>query len=129
MDQLRRAWKIFKAVGYVPGIKLQVNDEMKPHPVVISILKRLSILGSSSKILENTSVESMELVVRACVEGLGSASVEAKREAAARIPLLAKHRSNFWALIGASGAIPALIPLLRSIDPAAQEIERGDGAA
>ncbi|WOK93079.1 U-box domain-containing protein 4-like isoform X2 [Canna indica] len=80
-----------------------------------------SRLGSSSEILENASVESMEPVVRACVEGLGSASVEAKREAAARIRLLAKHRSDFRALIGASGAIPALVPLLRSTDPAAQE--------
>ncbi|KAG6473570.1 hypothetical protein ZIOFF_067487 [Zingiber officinale] len=78
-------------------------------------------LGSSSEILEYASVEGVEPVVRACVECLGSASVEAKREAAARIRLLAKHRSDFRTLIGASGAIPALVPLLRSMDPTAQE--------
>ncbi|CAL9191861.1 unnamed protein product [Musa hybrid cultivar] len=78
-------------------------------------------IGSSSEILESASLDGVEPVVRACVEGLGSPSAEAKRVAASKIRLLAKHRSDFRALIGASGAIPALVPLLRSTDPAAQE--------
>ncbi|KAJ8498429.1 hypothetical protein OPV22_008981 [Ensete ventricosum] len=77
--------------------------------------------GSSSEILESASLDGVEPVVRACVEGLGSPSAEAKRVAASKIRLLAKHRSDFRAFIGASGAIPALVPLLRSTDPAAQE--------
>lgn len=92
-----------------------------------SDLDDLEVLGlgfSSSEIVESASaVESLEPAVRACVERLESvaAPVEAKRAAAAKLRLLAKHRSDFRALIGASGAIPALIPLLRSADPATQE--------
>ncbi|CAD5173273.1 U-box domain-containing protein 4-like [Musa acuminata AAA Group] len=77
--------------------------------------------SSSSEMLESASVESVEPAVKACVEGLGSPSPEVKRAAAAGIRLLAKHRSDFRALIGASGGIPPLVPLLKSTDPAAQE--------
>ncbi|XP_008798480.2 U-box domain-containing protein 4-like [Phoenix dactylifera] len=92
-----------------------------------SDLDDLEVLGSgfsSSDIAESAAaVESLEPAVRACVERLESvaAPVEAKGAAAAKLRLMAKHRSDFRALIGASGAIPALIPLLRSADPATQE--------
>ncbi|WOL17622.1 U-box domain-containing protein 4-like [Canna indica] len=76
---------------------------------------------SSSVIVDGVSVESMEPTVRACVEGLGSPSPEMRRAAAAGVRLLAKHRSDIRALIGASGAIPLLVPLLKSTDPATQE--------
>ncbi|URD94444.1 Armadillo/beta-catenin-like repeat [Musa troglodytarum] len=84
-------------------------------------LEALGLGIGSSEIVERTSVESVEPAVRACMEGLGSSSPEKKRAAAAGIRLLAKHRSEFRELIGASGAIPALVPLLKSTDPAAQE--------
>ncbi|XP_042387964.1 U-box domain-containing protein 4-like [Zingiber officinale] len=94
-----------------------------PRSVVASNVKGFeeSGLSTSSESLEYTSVEGVEPVVRACVERLRSVSVEAKREAAARIRLLAKHRLDFRLLIRASGPISALVPLLRSTDPAAQE--------
>ncbi|XP_010907743.1 U-box domain-containing protein 4 [Elaeis guineensis] len=80
-------------------------------------------LVSSSEILENASPESLEPVIAACVECLksSSASIETKRDAAAKVRLLARHRSDFRTLIGSTGAIPALVPLLRSADSAAQE--------
>ncbi|XP_042446501.1 vacuolar protein 8-like [Zingiber officinale] len=96
-----------------------------PRSVVASNVEGFeeSGLSTSSESLEYASVEGVEPVVRVCVERLRSVSVEAKREAAARIRLLAKHRSDFRSLIGASGAISALVLLLRSTDPAAQENE------
>ncbi|WOK94413.1 hypothetical protein Cni_G03115 [Canna indica] len=45
-------------------------------------------LKAPSLDLENASVERMETVVCACVEGLGSTSVEVKREALGAIPTL-----------------------------------------
>jgi hypothetical protein len=67
-------------------------------------------------------LERMEPFVLACVRSLGpDAAPDARRTAAARIRLLAKHRSDIRELIGVSGAIPALVPLLRSTDPVAQE--------
>ncbi|GFZ03284.1 ARM repeat superfamily protein [Actinidia rufa] len=48
-----------------------------------------------------------------CIDGLQSPSVAVKRSAAAKLRLLAKNRSDNRALIGESGAVPALIPLLR----------------
>lgn len=80
-------------------------------------------VAASSEILEITSPEEVEPVAKLCAETLmnSSSSIESKRSAAAKIRLLAKHRSDFRELIGVSGAILALIPLLRSTDPAAQE--------
>ncbi|KAJ3672996.1 hypothetical protein LUZ60_006370 [Juncus effusus] len=77
---------------------------------------------NSSELLESMPLASLEPVVKSCIEKLHSSSVEdEKRKAAARIRLLAKHRSDLRELIGASGAIPVLVPLLRSTDPATQE--------
>ena len=67
-------------------------------------------------------LDRVEPFVLACVRALGpDAAPDARRAAAARIRLLAKHRSDVRELIGVSGAIPALVPLLRSTDPVAQE--------
>lgn len=78
---------------------------------------------ASTEIIDITSPEEVEPVVKLCAETLmsSSSSIESKSTAAAKIRLLAKHRSDFRELIGVSGAIQALIPLLRSTDPVAQE--------
>ncbi|KAF8410828.1 hypothetical protein HHK36_003365 [Tetracentron sinense] len=75
----------------------------------------------SSEILENISPEDLQPAVKICVDGLQSSSIAVKRSAAAKLRLLAKNRSDNRALIGESGAIPALIPLLRCSDPWTQE--------
>ncbi|KAJ0980086.1 hypothetical protein J5N97_008341 [Dioscorea zingiberensis] len=78
---------------------------------------------SSSEILETASPESLEPAVTLFVDILesSSAEIDAKRTAAGKLRLFAKHQSDFREMIGSSGAIQALIPLLRSTDPAAQE--------
>ncbi|KAL5977340.1 hypothetical protein ACLOJK_021686 [Asimina triloba] len=63
----------------------------------------------------------LESTVETCLGDLRSSSIEAKRRAATKLRLLAKNRPENRALIGSSGAIPALIPLLRCGDPMAQE--------
>uniref|UniRef100_A0A804QWV2 Uncharacterized protein n=1 Tax=Zea mays TaxID=4577 RepID=A0A804QWV2_MAIZE len=60
-------------------------------------------------------------VVRAGVRAGAGARRRAGRAAVGRIRLLAKHRFDIHELIGVSGAIPSLVPLLRSTDPVAQE--------
>lgn len=71
--------------------------------------------------VEEASIESVEPAVKTCLEGLVSTSTDTKCTAAAAVRLLAKHRSDFRVLIGASGAIPLLVPLLKSTDPETQE--------
>ncbi|MFS7919620.1 putative armadillo-like helical protein [Helianthus anomalus] len=71
----------------------------------------------STGIIENISPEDLQPTVKICVDSLSSSSIAVKRSAAAKIWLLAKNR----ALIGESGAVPALIPLLRCVDPCTQE--------
>uniref|UniRef100_A0A7N1A4B9 U-box domain-containing protein n=1 Tax=Kalanchoe fedtschenkoi TaxID=63787 RepID=A0A7N1A4B9_KALFE len=75
----------------------------------------------STEIIESISPEDLQPTVKLCVDGLQSASVAVKRSAAAKLRLLAKNRADNRALIGESGAVPALIPLLRSSDPWTQE--------
>ncbi|GAA0170242.1 hypothetical protein Leryth_019653 [Lithospermum erythrorhizon] len=75
----------------------------------------------STEIIENISPEDLQPTVRLCVDGLNSTSLAIKRSAAATLRLLAKNRAENRALIGESGAISALIPLLRSPDPLIQE--------
>lgn len=74
---------------------------------------------------EVVALEELELEVRSCVETLessSSSSVESKCSAAGKLRLLAKHRSDFRAVIGGCpGAISSLVGLLRSADPATQE--------
>ncbi|MQM21401.1 hypothetical protein Taro_054441 [Colocasia esculenta] len=77
---------------------------------------------TSGEIYEVVTLDNLEAAVRSYVDILDSSSVESKRAAAAKLRLLAKHRSDFRAVIGACpGSIAALVPLLRSTDPATQE--------
>ncbi|KAL0321081.1 UNVERIFIED_CONTAM: protein spotted leaf 11 [Sesamum radiatum] len=75
----------------------------------------------STEIIENISPEDLQPTVKLCVDGLQSSSIAVKRSAAAKLRLLAKNRADNRALIGESGAVPALIPLLRCSDPMTQE--------
>ncbi|KAF8414215.1 hypothetical protein HHK36_002215 [Tetracentron sinense] len=75
----------------------------------------------SSEIIESISPEDLQPAVKICIDGLQSPSIAVKRSAASKLRLLAKNRSENRALIGESGAIPALIPLLRRSDPWTQE--------
>ncbi|CAN4106683.1 unnamed protein product [Withania somnifera] len=73
------------------------------------------------EIVENIEPEDLEPTVKLCVSGLKSPSVAVKRSAAEKLRFLAKNRADNRALIGESGAIPLLLPLLRSSDPFIQE--------
>ncbi|KAF5472691.1 hypothetical protein F2P56_009385 [Juglans regia] len=76
----------------------------------------------STEIIESISPEDLQPTVKICVDALKSPSIAVKRSAAAKLRLLAKNRTDNRALIGDSGAVPALIPLLRcSSDPSTQE--------
>ncbi|OMO64718.1 Armadillo [Corchorus olitorius] len=75
----------------------------------------------STEIIESISPEDLQPTVKICIDGLQSPSIAVKRSAAAKLRLLAKNRADNRALIGESGAIPALIPLLRNSDPWTQE--------
>ncbi|KAJ9562895.1 hypothetical protein OSB04_008055 [Centaurea solstitialis] len=87
-----------------------LNQEQKPESE-----------SFSTEIVEVISPEDLQPTVKICVDSLGSSSVAVKRSAAAKLRLLAKNRSENRALIGESGAVPALIPLLRCADPWTQE--------
>ena len=73
------------------------------------------------KIIENISPEDLQPTVKICIVSLGSSSVSVKRSAAAKLRMLAKNRSENRALIGESGAVPALTPFLRCSNPWTQE--------
>ncbi|XP_059663421.1 U-box domain-containing protein 4 [Cornus florida] len=75
----------------------------------------------STEIIESISPEDLQPTVKICIDSLQSPSIAVKRSAAAKLRLLAKNRSDNRALIGESGAVPALIPLLRCTDPWTQE--------
>ncbi|XP_047953955.1 U-box domain-containing protein 4-like [Salvia hispanica] len=75
----------------------------------------------STEIIESISPEDLQPTVKLCVYGLQSSSIAVKRSAAAKLRLLAKNRADNRALIGESGAVPALIPLLNCSDPTTQE--------
>ncbi|KAI3495134.1 hypothetical protein L1887_37327 [Cichorium endivia] len=95
------------------------SREQKPEPEPCEgFLQRENF---STEIIESISPEDLQPTVKICVDSLSSSSVAVKRSAAAKLRLLAKHRSDNRALIGESGAIPALIPLLRCTDPWTQE--------
>ncbi|XP_068669768.1 U-box domain-containing protein 4-like [Aristolochia californica] len=73
------------------------------------------------EIFESGCLENHHPTVQICVKGLQSPCVTDQRSAAARLRLLAKNRPENREFIGSSGAIPALVPLLRSVDPCTQE--------
>ncbi|KAL8091180.1 uncharacterized protein LOC141698688 [Apium graveolens] len=75
----------------------------------------------STEIIESISPEDLAPTVKMCIDGLNSSSINVKRSGAAKLRLLAKNRADNRALIGESGAVPALIPLLHSSDPWTQE--------
>lgn len=75
----------------------------------------------STEIIESISPEDLQPTVKLCVDGLQSSSIALKRSAAAKLRLLAKHRADNRAVIGETGAVPVLIPLLRCSDPITQE--------
>ncbi|CAN4089981.1 unnamed protein product [Withania somnifera] len=72
-------------------------------------------------IVECIEPEDLEQTVKLCVTGLQSPSVAVKRSAAEKLRFLAKNRADNRAFIGESGAIPSLLPLLRSSDAVTQE--------
>ncbi|XP_051133839.1 U-box domain-containing protein 4-like [Andrographis paniculata] len=81
----------------------------------------LQIERFSTEIIESMSPENLQSTVKLCVDALCSSSIALKRSAAAKLRFLAKNRTDNRALIGESGAVPALIPLLRCSDPTTQE--------
>ncbi|CAH9112071.1 unnamed protein product [Cuscuta epithymum] len=101
----------------VESPNLDTQPEPEPEPC-LGFLQRETF---STEIIDNISPEDLHPTVNLCIEGLKSSSVAVKRSAAAKLRLLAKNRAENRALIGESGAIPALVPLLRCSDPWTQE--------
>ncbi|KAJ7946390.1 U-box domain-containing protein 4 [Quillaja saponaria] len=93
------------------------EQEPEPEPCV-GFLQRENF---STEIIESISPEDLQPTVKICIDGLQSSSVAVKRSAAAKLRLLAKNRADNRVVIGESGAVPALIPLLRCSDPWTQE--------
>ncbi|KAI3745417.1 hypothetical protein L1987_58529 [Smallanthus sonchifolius] len=93
------------------------NQKTEPEPC-LGFLQRENF---STEIIESILPEDLQPTVKICVDSLSSNSVAVKRSAAAKLRLLAKNRSENRALIGESGAVPALLPLLRCADPWTQE--------
>lgn len=75
----------------------------------------------TSEIFDTVSADNLAPAVNICLEGLQSSCTDIKRSAAAKLRFLAKNRSENRAVIGESGAISALVPLLRCTDPWTQE--------
>lgn len=98
-------------------LQQEIVSESEPEPC-LGFLQRENF---STEIMECISPEDLQPTVKICVDSLSSNSVAVKRSAAAKLRLLAKNRSDNRALIGESGAVPALIPLLRCADPWTQE--------
>ncbi|KAE8659791.1 putative TRANSPARENT TESTA 12 protein [Hibiscus syriacus] len=91
--------------------------EPEPEPCHGFLLRE----NFSTEIIESISPEDLQPTIKICVDGLQSPSIAVKRSAAAKLRLLAKNRVDNRELIGESGAIPALVPLLRNSDPWTQE--------
>ncbi|XP_059309367.1 U-box domain-containing protein 4-like isoform X1 [Lycium ferocissimum] len=93
------------------------EPETEPEPC-IGFLERETF---STEIIESIEPEDLQPTVKLCVDSLYSPSVAVKRSAAEKLRFLAKNRADNRALIGESGAISALLPLLRCSDPFTQE--------
>ncbi|TKY45880.1 U-box domain-containing protein 4 [Spatholobus suberectus] len=100
-----------------PAADVDREPEPEPEPC-LGFLQRESF---STEIIDSISPEDLQPTVKICVDGLQSPSVAVKRSAAGKLRLLAKNRADNRALIGESGAVPALVPLLRCSDPWTQE--------
>ncbi|XP_075495176.1 uncharacterized protein LOC142532691 [Primulina tabacum] len=98
-----------------PNSDMEFKPELEPCS---GFLQRETF---STEIIDSISPEDLQPTVKLCVDGLQSSSVAVKRSAAAKLRLLAKNRADNRVLIGESGAVPALIPLLRCSDPMTQE--------
>ncbi|CAA0836525.1 ARM repeat superfamily protein [Striga hermonthica] len=96
---------------------LGTESETEPEPCS-GFLERETF---STEIIESISPEDLQPTVKLCVDALRSTSTALKKSAAAKLRLLAKNRADNRVLIGESGSIPALIPLLRCPDPETQE--------
>ncbi|XP_047152133.1 U-box domain-containing protein 4-like [Vigna umbellata] len=96
-------------------LELDGDRELEP---CLGFLQRESF---SMEIIESISPEDLQPTVEICIDGLHSSSVAVKRSAAAKLRLFAKNRADNRALIGESGAVPALVPLLWCSDPWTQE--------
>ncbi|CAH8317038.1 unnamed protein product [Eruca vesicaria subsp. sativa] len=97
------------------GEREEEEDEEEP---CLGFLEREHF---STEIIDCISPEDLQPTVKLCIDGLRSCSVAIKRSAAAKLRLLAKNRADNRVLIGESGAIQGLIPLLRCNDPWTQE--------
>lgn len=93
------------------------RPEIEPEPCY-GFLQRESF---STEIIESISPEDLQPTVKLCIDGLNSSSINVKRSAAAKLRMLAKNRADNRALIGESGAIDSLIPLLKCSDSWTQE--------
>ncbi|XP_057765042.1 U-box domain-containing protein 4 [Salvia miltiorrhiza] len=100
-----------------PALNDGTSSDHEPEPCS-GFLQRETF---STEIIESISPEDLQPTVKLCVDGLQSSSIAVKRSAAAKLRLLAKNRADNRALIGESGAVPALIPLLNCSDPMTQE--------
>ncbi|GMP75774.1 hypothetical protein CsSME_00032744 [Camellia sinensis var. sinensis] len=86
----------------------EIKPDPNPEPEIEPCTGFLERETFSTEIIESISPEDLQPTVKICIDGLQS-------------PLLAKNRSDNRALIGESGAVPALIPLLKCTDPWTQE--------
>ncbi|XP_057428723.1 U-box domain-containing protein 4 [Lotus japonicus] len=102
---------------YFPDAAGDENPQPEPEPCM-GFLQRENF---STEIIESISPEDLQPTVKLCIDGLQSTSVNVKRSAAAKLRLLAKNRADNRVLIGESGAVPVLVPLLRCSDPWTQE--------
>ncbi|CAA3028510.1 U-box domain-containing 4-like [Olea europaea subsp. europaea] len=94
-----------------------LNSEPKPQ-LLSGLLPGETFL---TDIIEKISPEDLQPTIKLCVDGLQCSSIAARRLAAAKLKILAKNRADNRELIGESGAVPALVPLLRCSDPWTQE--------
>ncbi|CAN4114643.1 unnamed protein product [Withania somnifera] len=97
------------------------NPNTRPEPEPEPCVGFLEREKFSTEIIESISPEDLQPTVKICVDSLRSSSLAVKRSAAAKLRLFAKNRADNRALIGESGAIPGLVPLLRCTDPWTQE--------
>ncbi|XP_061344333.1 U-box domain-containing protein 4-like [Gastrolobium bilobum] len=101
--------------------KSHTGDEVEKEPEPEPCMGFLQRENFSTEIIEIISPEDLQPTVKLCIDGLQSPSVAVKRSAAAKLRLLAKNRADNRVLIGESGAVPVLVPLLRCSDPWTQE--------
>ncbi|KAI4296012.1 hypothetical protein L6164_036002 [Bauhinia variegata] len=97
------------------------GGEAEPESELEPCMGFLQRENFSTEIIESISPEDLQPTVKICIDGLQSPSAAVKRSAAAKLRLLAKNRADNRVLIGESGAVPALVPLLRCSDPWTQE--------